>query len=387
MESPSAIVSSDPGDFLSVINAAIDNPTEVAAPVETPAAQEEVSPALDLKPSTPKEPKSTETKKGADALLGEEESTEEATETDEADDTPDEIKEDKKAAYKWGELRAEAKQAKVLAKEVEQLRQQLAEKEKLRDADPLKQEAEELRKKYEDLEKEAYVWKIEKTSAWKNEVEKPIAAIRESIETIAKEYEVSEELLFEAFADGNMKSRAAKFDQIFEHLPRIVQNELSRLDSEATAVSRRKAELETNAEQAYKELTQRETETTEKQKLESKAAQLRAIEADMAKVRKVAANFVYDDTPPENVIREIEQEVNATSFDDMTTQEKAWAAIASVALPKMNNAVVELRKQIKGYKEEIAKITNSRPGGSASASNSAKGQPDGKGFLEAIGIV
>lgn len=107
----------------------------------------------------------------------------------------------------------------------------------------------------------------------------------------------------------------------------------------------------------------------------------------MAKVRKVAANFVYDDTPPENVIREIEQEVNATSFDDMTTQEKAWAAIASVALPKMNNAVVELRKQIKGYKEEIAKITNSRPGGSASASNSAKGQPDGKGFLEAIGIV
>lgn len=387
MESPSAIVSSDPGDFLSVINAAIDNPTEVAAPVETPAAQEEVSPALDLKPSTPKEPKSTETKKGADALLGEEESTEEATETDEADDTPDEIKEDKKAAYKWGELRAEAKQAKVLAKEVEQLRQQLAEKEKLRDADPLKQEAEELRKKYEDLEKEAYVWKIEKTSAWKNEVEKPIAAIRESIETIAKEYEVSEELLFEAFADGNMKSRAAKFDQIFEHLPRIVQNELSRLDSEATAVSRRKAELETNAEQAYKELTQRETETTEKQKLESKAAQLRAIEADMAKVRKVAANFVYDDTPPENVIREIEQEVNATSFDDMTTQEKAWAAIASVALPKMNNAVVELRKKIKGYKEEIAKITNSLPGGSASASNSAKGQPDGKGFLEAIGIV
>jgi hypothetical protein len=387
MESPSAIVSSDPGDFLSVINAAIDNPTEVAAPVETPAAQEDVSPALDLKPSTPKESKSTETKKGADALLGDEESTEEAAETDEADDTPDEIKEDKKAAYKWGELRAEAKQAKVLAKEVEQLRQQLAEKEKLRDADPLKQEAEELRKKYEDLEKEAYVWKIEKTSAWKNEVEKPIAAIRESIENIAKEYEVSEELLFEAFADGNMKSRAAKFDQIFEHLPRIVQNELSRLDSEATAVSRRKAELESNAEQAYKELTQRETETTEKQKLESKAAQLRAIEADMAKIKKVAANFVHDDTPPENVIREIEQEVGATSFEDMTTEEKAWAAIASVALPKMNKAVVELRKQIAGYKKEIAQMTNSRPGGSASASNSAKGQPDGKGFLEAIGIA
>ena len=387
MESPSAIVSSDPGDFLSVINAAIDNPTEVAAPVETPAAQEEVSPALDLKPSTPKEPKSTETKKGADALLGDEESTEEAAGADEADDTPDEIKEDKKAAYKWGELRAEAKQAKVLAKEVEQLRQQLAEKEKLRDADPLKQEAEELRKKYEDLEKEAYVWKIEKTSAWKNEVEKPIASIRESIETIAKEYEVSEDLLFEAFADGNMKSRAEKFDQIFEHLPRIVQNELSRLDSEATSVSRRKAELEANAEQAYKELTQRETETTEKQKLESKAAQLRAIEADMAKIKKVAANFVHDDTPPENVIREIEQEVGSASFEDMTTEEKAFAIIAASALPRMNKTVVALRKQIDGYKKEIAKIGGARPSGAPSASNSAKGQPDGKGFLEAIGIA
>ena len=388
MESPSAIVSSDPGDFLSVINAAIDHPTEVAAPAETPAAQEEVSPALDLKPSTPKESKSTETKKGADALLGdEEEPAEEGAEADEADDTPDEIKSDKKAAYKWGELRAEAKQAKVLAKEVEQLRQQLAEREKLRDADPLKQEAEELRKKYDDLEKEAYVWKIEKTSAWKNEVEKPIAIIREGIENIAKEYEVSEELLFEAFADGNMKSRAEKFDQIFEHLPRIVQNELARLDAAATDVSRRKAELESNAEQAYKELTQRETETTEKQKLESKAAQLRAIESDMAKIKKVAANFVYDDSPPENVIREIEQEVGATSFEDMTTEEKAFAIIASAALPKMNKTVVELRKQIAGYKKEIAQITNSRPGGAASASNSAKGQPDGKGFLEAIGIA
>jgi hypothetical protein len=130
-----------------------------------------------------------------------------------------------------------------------------------------------------------------------------------------------------------------------------------------------------------------ETETTEKQKLESKAAQLRAIESDMAKIKKVAANFVYDDSPPENVIREIEQEVGATSFEDMTTEEKAFAIIASAALPKMNKTVVELRKQIAGYKKEIAQITNSRPGGAASASNSAKGQPDGKGFLEAIGIA
>ena len=184
-----------------------------------------------------------------------------------------------------------------------------------------------------------------------------------------------------------MKSRAKKFDDVFEHLPRIVQNELARLDAAATDVSRRKAELESNAEQAYKELTQRESEMTEKQKTEIKAAQMRAVESDMAKVRKVAANFVHDDTPPENVIREIEQEASATSFDDMTTQEKAWAAIASVALPKMNKTVVELRKQIAAYKAEIENISNARPGGTSSGSNSAKGQPDNRGFLEATGIL
>jgi len=382
MESPSAIASSDPGDFLSVINNVLDNPQEVAAPpVEEPV------PTLDLKPSTPKS--TTETKKGADALLGDDEEAPEAdaTEPEEADDTPEEIKSDKKASYKWGELRAEAKQAKVLAKEVEQLRQQLAEREKLRDADPLKQEADELRKKYEELEKEAYVWKIEKTSAWKNEVEKPINHIRESIQNIAKEYEISEDLLFDAFADGDMKSRAKKFDDVFEHLPRIVQNELARLDAAATDVSRRKAELEANAEQAYKELTQRESEMTEKQKTEIKAAQMRAVESDMAKIRKVAANFVADDTPPENVIREIEQEVGATSFEDMTTEEKAFAIIAASALPRMNKTVVELRKQIAAYKKEVGKISGTRPGGIPSASNAAKGQADGKGFLEAVGII
>jgi len=385
MESPSAIASSDPGDFLSVINNVLDHPQEVAPPVETPV--EEPVPTLDLKPSTPKS--TTETKKGADALLGDDEETPEAdvAEPEEADDTPEEIKADKKASYKWGELRAEAKQAKVLAKEVEQLKQQLAEREKLRDADPLKQEAEEIRKKYEELEKEAYVWKIEKTSAWKNEVEKPINHIRESIQNIAKEYEISEDLLFEAFADGDMKSRAKKFDDVFEHLPRIVQNELARLDAAATDVSRRKAELEANAEQAYKELTQRESEMTEKQKTELRAAQMRAIESDMAKIKKVAANFVHENKPPENVIREIEQEASATSFDDMTTQEKAWAAIASVALPKMNKTVVELRKQIAAYKAEIENISNARPGGTPSASSSAKGQPDGRSFLEATGIL
>jgi hypothetical protein len=378
MESPSAIASSDPGDFLSVINNVLDHPQEVAAPpVETPV--EEPVPTLDLKP----------TKKGADALLGDDEEAPEAdaAEPEEADDTPEEIKSDKKASYKWGELRAEAKQAKVLAKEVEQLRQQLAEREKLRDADPLKQEADELRKKYDELEKEAYVWKIEKTSAWKNEVEKPINHIRESIQNIAKEYEISEDLLFDAFADGDMKSRAKKFDDVFEHLPRIVQNELARLDAAATDVSRRKTELEANAEQAYKELTQRESEMTEKQKTELKAAQMRAVEADMAKIRKVAANFVHDDTPPENVIREIEQEVGATSFEDMTTEEKAFAIIAASALPRMNKTVVALRKQIESYKKEVGKISGTRPGGTPSASNSAKGQPDGRSFLEATGII
>jgi hypothetical protein len=386
MESPSAIASSDPGDFLSVINNVLDNPQEVAAPpVETPV--EEPVPTLDLKPSTPKS--TAETKKGADALLGDDEETPEAdaAEPEEADDTPEEIKSDKKASYKWGELRAEAKQAKVLAKEVEQLRQQLAEREKLRDADPLKQEADELRKKYDELEKEAYVWKIEKTSAWKNEVEKPINHIRESIQNIAKEYEISEDLLFDAFSDGDMKSRAKKFDDVFEHLPRIVQNELARLDAAATDVSRRKAELEANAEQAYKELTQRESEMTEKQKTEIKAAQMRAVEADMAKIRKVAANFVHDDTPPENVIREIEQEVGATSFEDMTTEEKAFAIIAASALPRMNKTVVALRKQIESYKKEVGKISGTRPGGTSSGSNPAKGQPDGRPFLEAVGIL
>jgi len=199
-ETPSATAGSSEGSFLSVMNGVIDSMSQSPGAISIPAPQQQE----EAPQETPKETPSAETqqteskpaKKGVDALLddaSDQEQDQQKTEaTEEAEEIPENIKDNPKAVAKWGEIRAEKK---ALEKELAQVKAQLAEKSKLQDADPLRKEAQEYKQKYEELEKEAATWRIEKTSAYRAEVTDPLLQIEDEVTEIAKKHDIDADKL------------------------------------------------------------------------------------------------------------------------------------------------------------------------------------------------
>lgn len=386
-EAPPASAIASPDSFLSVMEGIVDNLGKEPAPAIQPPTQvqpeRQQAPAEEQKQSTePTEQKSQ--KRGIDSLLegSEEDQEPAATQQEDTEDIPENIKDNPKAVAKWGEIKAEKK---ALERELAQLKSQLSEKSKLQDSDPLKKQAEEYRQKYEELEKEAATWRIEKTQAYRNEVNVPLENIEKEIVEIAKRHEIDPDKMIAAFNEPDHASREKALEELAEFVPQSTRYKLFALNDQTLKVFNRASELQKNAADALRELQEREAQTAEQTKAESKAKQMRAIEENLQKISKVAKNFVLDDQDPQKFIEELKAEASETLFDDLSPEDRAFSVIASTALPKLNKLITALRKENASLKNEISGYGAARP--SPSSGQPSIGKADSAAdFLSAIGI-
>lgn len=358
-------------------------PTPAIQPPTQVQPERQQAPVEEQKQSTePTEQKSQ--KRGIDSLLegSEEEQEPAATQQEDTEDIPENIKDNPKAVAKWGEIKAEKK---ALERELAQLKSQLSEKSKLQDSDPLKKQAEEYRQKYEELEKEAATWRIEKTQAYRNEVNVPLENIEKEIVEIAKRHEIDPDKMIAAFNEPDHASREKALEELAEFVPQSTRYKLFALNDQTLKVFNRASELQKNAADALRELQEREAQTAEQAKAESKAQQMRAIEENLQKISKVAKNFVLDDQDPQKFIEELKAEASETLFDDLSPEDRAFSVIASTALPKLNKLITALRKENASLKNEISGYGAARP--SPSSGQPSIGKADSAAdFLSAIGI-
>lgn len=387
-EAPPASASSS---FLDTMNSVVDglSKSEGAITPPVPQAETQQSDATQQTPQT-EEPK-TETKqskKGLDALLddsGEEPADQQQPEkTEDAEDIPENIKDNPKAVAKWGEIKAEKK---ALERELQQLKAQLTEKSKLQDADPLRKEAEEYKRKYEELEKEAATWRIEKTSAYENEVTKPLLQIENEVTEIANRHDIEADKVLAAFNEPDPKVREKMLEDIAEFMPQSSRYKLFALNDRCIDAFKKAGELHQNAQAAMQELTAREQVLREQSKAESKAQEIRAIESNLEKLKKVASNFVLDDQSPEKFIDELKAEASETSFDELSPEDKAFAVIASTSLPKINKVITALRKEIKSLRSEISGYGSAMPRASGGQASQGGRNNAEASFLEAVGVA
>lgn len=386
-EAPPASAVASPDSFLSVMEGIVDNlgkePTPAIQPPTQVQPEQQQAPAEEQKQSAePTEQKSQ--KRGIDSLLegSEEEQEPAATQQEDTEDIPENIKDNPKAVAKWGEIKAEKK---ALERELAQLKSQLSEKSKLQDSDPLKKQAEEYRQKYEELEKEAATWRIEKTQAYRNEVNVPLENIEKEIVEIAKRHEIDPDKMIAVFNEPDHASREKALEELAEFVPQSTRYKLFALNDQTLKVFNRASELQNNAADALRELQEREAQTAEQTKAEAKAQQMRAIEENLQKISKVAKNFVLDDQDPQKFIEELKAEASETLFDDLSPEDRAFSVIASTALPKLNKLITALRKENASLKNEISGYGAARP--SPSSGQPSIGKADSAvDFLSAIGI-
>lgn len=383
-EAPPASALASPDSFLSVMEGIVDGlgkePTPAIQPPSQPESQQQqqqAEPAEDPSPTKPQ-------KRGVDSLLEDavDDEPQPAAEQEDAEDIPENIKDNPKAVAKWGEIKAEKK---ALERELAQLKSQLSEKSKLQDSDPLKKQAEEYRQKYEELEKEAATWRIEKTQAYRQEVNVPLENIEKQIVEIAKRHEIDADKMIAAFNEPDHASREKALEELAEFVPQSTRYKLFALNDQTLKIFNRAEELHQNAATALRELQEREAQTAEQAKAESKAQQMRAIEENLQKISKVAKNFVPDDQDPQKFIEQLKAEASETLFEDLSPEDRAFSVIASNALPKLNKLITALRKENASLRSEISGYGAARP--SPSSGQPSIGKADSAAdFLSAIGF-
>lgn len=381
---------------------ASDNPvtTPEPAPVaaETPAAQPKTKESTPAKPAAKAgdaKPAKTEPTNPLDALLSVEdaEQPETAAEGEEggADNAadpnaepPSGEKATPKERMKWGELRKLADTVPTLTQELETVKQQLAEAKKVQEAEPLRKEAEELRQKYEEAQKHLEIHNVTRSDAYIQQIEQPWTAIRASAEELATDAGLDKEAVINALVEPDKAKRRAAITELYESLPEIDRQTLLSLSNKTKELQELDVKIRTNAAEAAKEAAAREKETTEKTKLETKAAEMRAVADVGERAAKIKHLLAGENDDPDAVMAAISSKAQETPFAELSTESKGYAAWAAAALPKATAVVAAQRKQIESLKREIAGLSAGGPTPAQVAERLAPAN-DNKTWLQAIG--
>lgn len=312
----------------------------------------------------------------------EEEKPEGEAETEEpkAEEAPANLTE--KAKVKWGELRAEAAQAKKLAQEVETLK---AELEKAKSAPVDSAEIEKLRQINAEYEQELSVARVEATQEYKSNVVEPMVNVVGYLNSLAEKYELNSKEMLSAFAEGDPNKQSDLIADLAASM-----NERDRLRFYASAddyaeIIRRRDIYQSSSrermaqieEQRYAELARAQQES-ESKTTESKQAMEKATSKVFEDLKKSVP--VLSD---EEVAADV-QRLAKGDYTDADPELKAYLAHSGALLPHILKALKEAKSQLEAANKKIVGYRNGSPKAGGGSSETAKNVPDDVGFLEAL---
>lgn len=324
-------------------------PVETAPEITKPAAVEAIKEATPLK-------------KGFDALEEEPEAPKETPK--EADDTPADAK-TPEARNAWSAIKSEAKTLREeksrLEAEKAELTAKLEAASKISDLDPVKAEAEALRKRVEELEPVVARSEYRKSSAYINSVEKPMQEIGENASALAKVYELPESKIVDALRETDIKRQNEMLDELTENMSGRDKARLYSMADRLEQLYRLDDQLSANASQALKEATALEAQQVEKTKNERRAAEMRAVHDSGDKLRKAVSLFKLDGESDDAAVKAVLDEANAVPFDEQDVETKAFSVIAANLVPRMQRTIRASQARIKALEAEISGLASASP--------------------------
>jgi len=353
------------------------------------AALQEADAAARSTPVETATPEATETpespKKGFDAF------TEEP-----AEEKPAEVEEEPPAGVRTKEAREAWKAGRLAQKQIPELQRQIEEwkakaeaRAQLEEADPLKQRIAELEARDAEREQEAAIWRIERTQAYKDTIQKPLDSLADVAEQIAKDNEVNPGKLFDAITEPDRKVRREKMQALMENMPDDDKFQLYDIAAKTHEIYARRDEMEKNAHVAYKEAQAREKEMAEKSTTERRAAEMRAVTELKPKVLAAASALVREGESPEAFAERIVSEANAVPFDEQPANTRAFQAVAAKLFDEMApkykaalDKIAKLERQISGITSTTPRAANGTP---AQPGQSVPAKSFGERLREAAG--
>lgn len=229
-------------------------------------------------------------------------------------------------------------------------------------------ELEEKTKFVEEAERELAIARVEGTQEYKNAVEKPLSAIAEAADVIAKANDIDFDKLVSVLGERDPLKQREALNEIVAGLSAVDQMEVVRMAQDTRQLLAKQQEIRERAVEARKEIEKLTTETTAKQQQQAREAFVKASTETVEELKKrVPFLSLAEGETADAVFSNIADQVGKIDLDAADPRTKAFAAAAGVLLPRVVKQFRQLQAELETYKNRVKETTAASPkvGGTA----------------------
>jgi hypothetical protein len=317
---------------------------------------------FDEEPAKPTEDEASESSEKPDETHAvEEKPAEEKPESSETpaagdEDMPEGLTDRRKT--EWRDLKAARKEAEKQANDYKsraaELEKQLGDAKKELAAVP---ELREKAKFFEEAEQELAVARVEGTREYKETISGPLKAIDQSMESIAKDNNVSVEKIFDALEEPDPAKRRAALKEVTADMDDVDRQEVYQASRDVQVLLAKRAEIHAKASEAAKESKAaqdaRAAEESRRAKSQFEAAVDQAVDGLAERIPVKA--LVPEGQDSAAWLANIADQAKASEFEG---GRKAYAVTAALLLPKVNAKLNDSLGKIKTLEARIAELTD-----------------------------
>lgn len=282
------------------------------------------------------------------------------------------------AKQRWGELKSELKSERkalaALKQELEGLKQKTL-------YDPT--EVESLKKQLEEYNQELSVHRIEATKEYKTTIDEPLATIGDAAASIARRYEVDQELLFDALAERDEGKQQRLLSDLVDGMSDRDRLKLYQMADDTALLLRKRDEMKSRSMEALQELEIKQQRAEELRVAEYQ----REFSGHVDKLfqafeTKIPFHPLDEKESKATVLDQLKKDVLAAGQSDHDVDVQAYGVAAGVMLPRLLKQYRAILSENNALKSRLSSTTAASPGRAKQAMAPPTDRP--KGFLEAI---
>jgi len=263
--------------------------------------------------------------------------------------------------------------------------------------DLLRKELETLKAERDEYESELSVARVQATKQYKVAIDAPIKEAQNTIQEMAKMYEMDADAVVRAAAINDPAQRRAAVKEMLTNLDPIDAVDVRRRVDELNALYNKRDVILTNAEKAMQEINKRELAQQAEQTRQQEIAQKKAQEETTTAYNEIWNRFTQEvpilkktgNAEWDSRVDSLREQAMLVEQSDLDTETRAALTYQAVAMPLMvqlfQGYVKKSQGEIAGLKKALGEYRTATPG--AGGGDAKTGSPElasDVGFLDAL---
>lgn len=245
-------------------------------------------------------------------------------------------------------------------------------------------ELEEKAKLADEYEKELAVTRVEATREYKETIAKPLQAIGEQADILAKSNDTDVEAVYRMLNEEDPAKQRTQLKELTAGWDEIDRLDLKKMAEDARTILAKQAQIRENAHAAQKETEKMSAERAEQQKAAARKEFTAAADTAVASLReKVPFIPLADGETEDDRFNALKEKLATVDFDSQTPRGKAFAAATALMYPQMVKMMAKQAAEVAELKAALAKKQGGKPGVAPRDEPAPEGEQD---FLKAFGI-